>query len=47
MKAFRSTADDYYDNPMDDYPLPTRIFYDVVIWVLFLFSKAMWRWKME
>lgn len=39
--------DFYYDTAMREYPLNMRLFYYVVIGALWLFSKPMWRWKVE
>lgn len=47
MKLLNYHLDDYYDNGMRDYPLALRIFYYIVIGVLFAFSKVMWRWRVE
>lgn len=47
MKLFRYTRDDFYDNAMRDYPAVFRGFYLVVIAILFVFSKVMWRWNVE
>ena len=47
MKLFRYGIEDYYDNGMLDYPVALRIFYYVVIAVLYAFTKLMWRWKVE
>ncbi len=40
-------VDFYYDTAMREYPRATRLFYYVVIAILFAFSKVMWRWKVE
>ena len=45
--SFTKPTDFYYDTAMRAYPLPLRLFYWVVIMILFVFSKIMWRWKME
>ena len=47
MKLTSYHLDDYYDNGMRDYPLALRIFYYVVIAVLYAFSKIMWRWSID
>ena len=47
MKPFKYGTEDYYDNAMRDYPVALRIFYYVVIAILFAFSKLMWRWNVE
>ena len=47
MKLFRYGIEDYYDNGMRDYPVALRVFYYVVIAVLYAFTKLMWRWKVE
>ena len=47
MKLFHYTRDDFYDNAMRDYPAVFRGFYLVVIAILFVFSKVMWRWNVE
>ena len=47
MHLFRSKTPEYYEHGMREYPLPMRIAYYVVIGILWLFSKPMWRWKVE
>lgn len=47
MQLFKCKHDDYYDHGMMEYPLPVRIFYYVIIGILYVFSKVMWRWKVE
>lgn len=39
--------DAYYDKGMRENALPIRILYYVIIAILYVFSKAMWRWKVE
>lgn len=39
--------DFYYDTAMREYPLASRLLYYVVVAILFVFSKVMWRWKVE
>lgn len=38
---------DRYDTPMVEFPLHERIIYNVVMAVLWVFSKVMWRWHLE
>ena len=47
MKLFKSKTPDYYDHGMREYPIVMRFAYGVVIWILFIFSKVFWRWKIE
>lgn len=47
MKLLHYTRDDYYDNAMRDYPVALRVFYYVVIAILYVFSKIMWRWTVD
>lgn len=47
MKILTWKRDDYYDNGMRDYPLALRLFYYFVIAVLYVFSKVMWRWRVD
>ena len=44
---FTKPTEFYYDTAMREYPVPLKVFYWVVIMILFVFSKLMWRWKME
>ncbi|OUP08216.1 lysophospholipid acyltransferase family protein [Collinsella sp. An2] len=46
IKLFQ-TEDHYYDQGMRENALPIRILYYVVIAVLYIFSKVMWRWKVD
>lgn len=41
------TPEDCYDNAMSDYPAYMRALYAVVLAILFVFTKLMWRWRME
>ena len=43
MKFFSSTAEDYYDNGMRDYPVAVRAGYAVILGILYAFTKVMWR----
>lgn len=43
----RRDARDRYDAPMADFPVHERIIYNVVMAVLWAFSKVMWRWRLE
>lgn len=36
-----------YDTPMREFPLYRRALYGLVLAVLYAFSKAMWRWRVE
>lgn len=47
MRLFSSSVDDYYDNPTSDYPAPIRALIWVVMGILWVFSKLMWRWDIE
>lgn len=37
----------HYDAPMSEFPLHERMIYAVVMAVLWVFSKLMWRWRFE
>ncbi len=47
MKLFSYSTEDYYDNGMRDYPVVIRAAYAVVLAILFVVSKAMWRCRIE
>lgn len=42
-----STPEDYYDAGMREFPAPARALYNVVLAILFAFSKLMWRWSIK
>ena len=42
-----SAIESSYDTPMRDFPLYRRALYNFVLAILFVFSKLMWRWKVE
>ena len=44
---FTKPTEFYYDTAMREYPVPLKVFYWAVIMILYVFSKLMWRWKME
>ena len=46
-KLFTATDEDYFNAPVRSYPLPMRFMLAVCVWILFIFSKLMWRWRME
>ena len=46
-KLFKSKEDDYYDAAMRDYPWPMKWMLGFCVGVLWVFTKLMWRWKME
>lgn len=47
MRLFSSTAEDYYEHPTAEYPLLIRALVAVVMAILWVFSKIMWRWRIE
>ena len=42
-----STFDDYFDAPMDEFPLPARILYKVCVGIVWAFSKVYWHWTCD
>ena len=42
-----SSIESSYDTAMRDFPLYRRALYHFVLAVLFVFSKLMWRWKVD
>ncbi len=42
-----SKPEDFYDRGMREFPLPSRILYSVVLAILYVFSKLMWRWSIR
>ena len=47
MKQFGNSIDDYYDNPVKEYPLLSRALFRVAVAVVLVFSKLYWRWTTE
>lgn len=48
LHAFaRNSFDDYYNHAMRDHPLPTRIFYAIVIGIVGAVTKLVWPWVIE
>lgn len=47
MKLLKSSLTDYYDNGMHEYPGLIRFLFAIVIGILWVFSKVMWRWNVE
>lgn len=47
MRLFDSSADDYYDGAYRDNPAPIRALIWVVMGILWVFSKLMWRWTVK
>lgn len=43
----RWKPDDYFDRPMDEYPLGSKVVIWVVILILYVFGKLMWRWSFD
>lgn len=41
------SVETYYDEPMRSFPLLVRCLYHIVLAAIFIFSKLMWRWKVE
>ncbi len=42
-----STPEDFYDAGMREFPAPARALYSVVLAILYVFSKLMWRWSIK
>ena len=47
MRLFKQTPEDYYNAPYDEFPALIRGTVTVVMGILWVFSKLMWRWKVE
>ncbi len=47
MRPFRNDFDDYYDHAIADYPLPTRLLYELIGWGVFCVTKLAWPWTFE
>ena len=47
MRLFASKTPEYYTHGMREYPFLMRVAYAVVIYILWAFSKVMWRWRVE
>mgnify|MGYP007028731181 FL=1 len=47
MRLFKQTPEDYYNAPYDEFPALIRGTVAVVMGILWVFSKLMWRWKVE
>ena len=47
MRLFKQTPEDYYNAPYDEFPALIRGAVAVVMGILWVFSKLMWRWKVE
>lgn len=47
MRLFTASIDEYYDSPMCEHPAPIRALIWVVMGILWVFSKLMWRWKTQ
>ncbi len=47
MHLFTSTVDDYCNHPISEFPAPIRAFRSLVIGVLWVFGKVMWRCDFE
>lgn len=48
MRAFAgNSVESYHEHAMDDFPLPARLLIDVVIRVLWVFTKIVWPWRFE
>ena len=47
MRLFKQTPDDYYDAAWTDFPVPIRVLVAVILAILFVFSKLMWRWSIQ
>ena len=47
MRLFKQTPEDYYNAPYAEFPALIRGTVVVVMGILWVFSKLMWRWKVE
>lgn len=47
MRLFKQTPEDYYNAPYAEFPALIRGTVAVVMGILWVFSKLMWRWKVE
>ncbi len=47
MRHFHNSFDDYYDHALADYPLLTRLLYDMIGWGVFCVTKLVWPWRFE
>lgn len=47
MRLFKQTPEDYYNAPYAEFPALIRGTVVVVMAILWVFSKLMWRWKVE
>ena len=47
MRLFKQTPEDYYNAPYAEFPVLIRGTVFVVMGILWVFSKLMWRWKVE
>lgn len=48
LRAFRgNTPEDYYNTGLADFPLPSRMFYAMVMAFLWVFTKIIAPWKLE
>ncbi|MBQ6395865.1 MAG: 1-acyl-sn-glycerol-3-phosphate acyltransferase [Atopobiaceae bacterium] len=47
MKLIGNTHKDYNASAMAEYPLPIRAFVRLVVWVLWLFTKIVWPWRID
>ena len=46
-RLFKATAENYFDAPMRSYPLPMRLMLAVVVGILGVLSKILFRWSVE
>ena len=47
MRIFASKTEEYYDAPLEEFPLPIRALFRIVAIAIMAFSKPMWRWRVE
>ena len=47
MRLFKQTPEDYYNAPYAEFPALIRGTVAVVMGILWVFSRLMWRWKVE
>lgn len=48
LRAFHhATFDDYFDHPMSQFPLSSRITLGVAVYIVGAITKVLWRWRIE
>lgn len=47
MRPFHNTWDSYYDHGMAEFPLPSRVFYNIAAAAVYGFTKLYWPWDFD